>query len=655
MRKRVFLVGQPNVGKSSVFNQLTGIRQKTGNYSGVTVERKTGFLGKTQIIDLPGLKSVWSTSVDEQISVREIQQLDPEQDAVLFIADGVNLAQDLLLFSQVADLQIPILLVINYQDEVLKQQIQINVNELSKRTAVSVLMISARTNTGIQQLKTAIQSDQFKYPNSFIRGQYENQSSNDTFQNTFSENIEQYHQNLGNAKYLSIVKKDYDLRQPLVDHLVEQTVQLPKDEHVFTDKIDAVLLHPIWGTAVFLMLMLFIFQSIFSFSGVPMDWIDGFFGAASSWANETIQPAWLADIVGNAILPGLGGILIFIPQIAILFFLLGILESTGYMSRISYLSDRWLRRFGLSGSSVIPLLSGIACAIPAVMSARSITDERERLAAILVSPFMTCSARLPVYAVLIGLIFPEDAYLWIFNVKGLILLGLYLLGTITALLAAWAFTKWKSSTDTTLWMLDLPRYQMPNWSDIFKHAYLKTKAFVVGAGKIILAFSIVLWFIASFSPHTESFFQEEIAKQTEHSEASIRLEYSYAGYLGKTIEPVIRPLGYDWKIGIALISSFAAREVFVGTISTVYSIGSEEEMTIIERLQTEVNPETGKKRFNWATCISLLLFYAFAMQCMSTIAIVKKETGGWKWPIIQTTGMMVLAYVSALVAYQVLS
>ncbi|MFT5168929.1 MAG: ferrous iron transport protein B, partial [Saprospiraceae bacterium] len=374
-------------------------------------------------------------------------------------------------------------------------------------------------------------------------------------------------------------------------------------------------------------------------------------------AYNNIWPAWLGDLLGNGLIPGLGGIIIFIPQIAILFILMGILESTGYLSRIAYLSDKWLKKFGLSGNSVIPLMSGVACSIPAIMSAKRITNERERLAAILVTPFMTCSARLPVYTILIALIFPEDSFLWIFNIKGLALLFMYLLGTFTALFAAWLIAKFSKEDLKSIWIMELPRYRLPHWNNVFFDTLNKTKAFVFGAGKIILLFSLILWVLSTNSPKTEAFLEQQIqnaalASSFSGDEASIRLEYSYAGYMGKFIEPVIRPLGYDWKIGIALISSFAAREVFVGTISTIYSIGTAEEGTIIEHLKSEKNPVTQESRFNLATCISLLLFYAFAMQCMSTLAIVKRETGGWKWPTIQFFAMMALAYFAAFIAYQ---
>ncbi len=656
MINRILLVGNPNVGKSSLFNLLTGIRQKTGNYDGVTVEKKEGRFEDKAIIDLPGLSSMWSDGMDERISVHQILKLNPKKDCVIFVGDGLRLQHNMLLFSQLADLQVPMILAINFKDELANKGIHIDIRRLQDKIACPVLLLNSRTGDGIEQLKSIIQNEAFCAPNAFIRTQYE-VLEGDVFENNYAASLAEYYEGEG-VDEKEVVKGDLENRNQKLGNflkdVVTQASNIKKD--LLTDKLDKVLLHPFLGSLIFIFILFLVFQALFSLSDYPMDWIDQMMGDLSTWTSKTIQPAWLADLLGSGLIPGIGGIIIFIPQIAILFILMGILESTGYLSRIAYLSDKWLKQFGLSGSSVIPLMSGVACAIPAIMSAKRISNERERLAAILVTPFMTCAARLPVYTILIALVFPEDSFLWIFNVKGLALLFMYLLGTFTALLAAWLIAKLSKENNKGIWIMELPRYRLPHWRNVFIETLNKTKAFVFGAGKVILLFSLILWVLSTNSPKSETFLANQIQLATEANatldEASIRLEHSYIGYLGKFIEPTIKPLGYDWKIGIALIASFAAREVFVGTISTIYSIGAEEEGTIIERLKAEKNLETNESRYNIATCVSLLLFYAFAMQCMSTLAIVRRETGGWKWPIIQFVGMMILAYLAAFIAYR---
>lgn len=654
MSKTILLAGNPNVGKSSLFNLLTGLKQHTGNYEGVTVEKKTGRYRDYSITDLPGLKSLWAATIDEQISARAILQGKATNQPIIFVVSGTKLEEELLLFTQIADLQVPMILVINFKDELAANKITIDTQLLSGRLNCPVMLCNSRNGDGLAEIKEVIHNNSFQVPTAFALSHYDD-FSNGQYGNAYEPLVRAWVGEPADTKP-DLAIRDLEKRYLVIGQLLTDTVEIPAhvEQQERSDRLDKVLLHPFFGTVIFLGILFVIFQSIFSFAAYPMDLIDGAFAWASSKASA-INPAWLGDLIGNGLIPGLGGILIFIPQIAILFFFFGLLESTGYMSRISFLSDNLLKRFGLSGSSVVPIVSGLACAIPAIMSVRTVERERERLALIMAIPFMTCSARLPVYTILIALIFP-DGYLWgLFSYKGLALFGMYLLGTVSTLVAAWLISRWKERTADPIWIMEMPLYRSPHWRRVFSDMFLKTKAFVVEAGKIILLFSLILWFLSAFSPHEQTFIDQKVAQQTEADSASVALEYSYAGYIGKTIEPIIAPLGYDWKIGIALLSSFAAREIFVGTLATIYSIGSEEEGSVISRLQSEVKPGSNLPRFDIATCFSLLLFYAFALQCMSTVAIVRRETGSWKWPLIQFGAMLLVAYFSALIAYQLLS
>ncbi len=655
--QEILLIGKPNSGKTSLFNQLTGLNQKVGNYAGVTVDIKSGKLKDQQIIDLPGMRSLRSVTPEEKIT-KDFLLGKLGEAQIVFTASGTNLNDDLILFSELADLQIPMVLVINFKDELEKNHISINMHSLRDITGCPVLLVNSKDGSGIDELKHYIEKKGFKIPNSFCKSLYEN-ITDQGIENNYVQSLSDGTQPVN----ISLHENDYLKRQKIVSAMVRSAVTKGEENEYLqsSKKWDKLLLHPVWGIFIFLTVMYFVFQSVFAFSSVPMDWIDGGMSNLSAWASSTIPDGWLQRLISDAVIPGIGGVVIFIPQIAILFFLLGVLEHTGYLSRISFISDSFLRKFGLSGKSIIPLMSSWACAIPAIMSTRIIDDPRERMAVIFASPLMTCSARLPVYAILIAVIYPNDSGRF-FGSQGLMLLALYLLGVISTLAVAWYFTRRSKIPSNKFWSLELPVYRMPNWRNIWINVYQKTKSFVVEAGKVIFVISILLWLLASFSPKGQDFIQAEYTKYTASTEDSsqmnqeaFELEYSYLGYLGKGIEPVIKPLGYDWKIGIALITSFAAREVFVGTISTVYSIGSDEDATIIERLRNEVNLETGEPRYNYATAISLLLFYVFALQCMSTLAIVRKETGHWKYAIWQFIAFFIMAYLFALAAYQLLS
>ena len=398
-----------------------------------------------------------------------------------------------------------------------------------------------------------------------------------------------------------------------------------------------------------------------------MDWIDSFFAQSSDWIKATLPPGVLTNLLAEGVMAGIGGIVIFVPQIAFLFLFISLLEESGYMSRVVFLMDRLMRPFGLSGKSLVPLISGTACAIPAVMATRTIEDWKERLITILVTPFTTCSARLPVYLIVISLVIPQTTYLGL-SLQALTLMALYALGFIAALLAAALLNKTVKVKKRTLFVVEMPHYKMPLFKNVALTVVEKTKSFVLGAGKIILALSIVLWFMGSNGwseafQNAEQHVQERpevVSGQWDQTRidqevSSYKLEHSLIGQMGKTIEPVVRPLGFDWKMGIAIITSFAAREVFVGTLATLYAVGSDEGETIKQRMASERDPVTGAPLFNLAYGISLLLFYAFAMQCMSTLAVVKRETNSWYWPAAQLVFMSLIAYVLALIAYQTLS
>ncbi len=652
----IALVGKPNSGKSSLFNLLTGLNQKIGNYSGVTVERKEGQFKSFKINDLPGLNSLRSESGEEVIAKNEILKYAEHNVPIIFVANGMQLEDNLLLFSEIADLSLPMLLAVNFKDDLEKNNIEVDAQRLEDQLGCPVVLLNSRKGEGIQDLKKAIEGNTFREPHAVCRSLYD-QVSDQQISNSYKKQI-----SFPGDADSKLIEQDYIKRQKIISGIVHASVRKPIENSFLEDSKwwDKFLLHPIYGLVIFLMVMYLVFQSVFALSSYPMDWIDGSMASLSSFVKSQMSEGWLNDLITDALIQGIGGVIIFIPQIAILFFLLGILEHTGYLSRISFISDRFLRRFGLSGKSIIPLMSSWACAIPAIMSTRMIDNPRERMAIIMASPLMTCSARLPVYTILIAVLLPNSDG-GFFGTQGLALLGLYLIGVVATLAVAYYYSRASKIENVPFWSLELPVYRMPNWRNILYNVYIKTKSFVVEAGKVILTISILLWFLSTNSPKSPEFIENQFKKeqatnaQMDLSLDSYELEYSYLGYIGKVIEPVIKPLGYDWKIGIALVSSFAAREVFVGTLSTIYSIGSEEESTIVERLRNEKIYPSGAMRFNWATSISLLLFYVFALQCMSTVAIVKKETGSWEFAILQFVLMAVLAYVFAFIGFKAFS
>ena len=695
--KIIALVGNPNVGKTSLFNKITGLRQKVGNYPGVTVEKREGSVEKNgknyHIIDLPGTYSIYPNSLDEEVVFNTLgNKTNPEYPHLaVVVAEPSNLKRSLLLYSQVKDLEVPTVFVINMKDEIEKKGLSIDVKKLEELIGTKVLLTNARNSEGLNELIENFEYQPIVNKPDFASGQLYDKASEEV-KSTFNLDSNYLaHLYLGQKEIsfltaeqkeqLSTIKKKHQIVERRVQ--VKETIDRNKvlDEQLksiitynlenkttVTEKIDRVLMHPILGYIIFFGLLLLMFQAVYTWSGPLMDYIDGLFGSLQELSASTLPEGPLVQLLNDAIIPGIGGIVIFVPQIAILFLFISLMEETGYMSRVVYLMDRWLKPFGLSGKSVVPLISGVACAVPAVMSARNIENDKERMLTILVTPFMTCAARLPIYIVIIALVIPDEEWLGL-NLQGLALFLMYVLGVLGALGSAVLLNLVIKAKHKSLLILELPTYKLPDWKNVGINVWEKTLGFLLGAGKIIFAISIILWVLGSFGPGEQFNQAEEIVKahnprlsdeELENEVASYQLEHSYLGQIGSVIEPVVAPLGYDWKMGIGLISSFAAREVFVGTMSTVYSLGEvdieddSEKGKLLDRMKAEINRNTGVQAYTFASGISLLLFYAFAMQCMSTIAIVKRETDSWKWTLIQTGFMTGLAYIVAFIAYQFL-
>ncbi|MBC9794919.1 ferrous iron transport protein B [Sinomicrobium weinanense] len=693
---KVALIGNPNTGKTSVFNQLTGLNQKVGNYPGITVEKKEGVCKlprgiKAHILDLPGTYSLNATSLDENVVIELLLNKSHKDfpDVAVVISDVENLKRNLLLFTQIKDLKIPAILAINMADRMDRKGISLDIELLEKKLNTKIALVSSRKGTGIDTIKELILEYRKLPTEPCVNASVIDKDYFENLQNAFPDqelyklwlvitqdvNFVQLNRHTipdtssFNTKSRSELKrlqqKEAICRYQFINGTLKEGYKVDAGAAKgLRASLDRVLTHKVWGYVIFFAILLLIFQTIFNWSQYPMDYIDELFASFSEWAKATLPAGVFTNLISEGLIPGIGGIVIFIPQIAFLFLFISLLEESGYMSRVVFLMDKGMRRFGLSGKSVVPLISGTACAIPAVMATRNIENWKERLITILVTPFMTCSARLPVYLIIIALVIPDKRFMGL-NYQGLMLMALYLIGFITAVGSAYLLHKVMKTRTKSFFMVEMPNYKVPLLKNVALTVLEKTKSFVFGAGKIILAISIILWFLASNGPSdkyanaeeivTEKHRGQDISEEDLNTEiASYQLENSYIGIIGKAIEPAIQPLGYDWKIGIALVSSFAAREVFVGTLATIYSVGSEEESTIKNRMAAEINPVTGGKLFNLASGVSLLLFYAFAMQCMSTLAIVKRETNSWKWPMAQLILMSGFAYIVALIAYQVL-
>ncbi len=692
----VALIGNPNTGKTSIFNALTGLNQKVGNYPGITVEKKEGICKldrgvKAHIIDLPGTYSLNASSLDENVVIELLLNKNDKDfpDVAVIVSDVEHLKRNLLLFTQIKDLQIPTILVINMADRMRKKGISLDIELLEAQLKTRIALVSARKNEGVAELKALIKNykslsiepclDTSTIDPDYFSGLKKAFPGHDPYKlwlvvcqdanfGTVSRkeiDIDQF-KTRSKSELKRLQQKETIKRYQFINNVLKkgQTIDTSKATDLRT-RLDRILTHKVWGYLIFFAILLVIFQAIYDWAQVPMDFIDGTFASLSEWVNNTLPPGIFTSLLAEGIIAGIGGVVIFIPQIAFLFLFIAILEESGYMSRVVFLMDRVMRRFGLSGKSVVPLISGTACAIPAIMATRNIESWKERLITILVTPFTTCSARLPVYLIIIALVIPEGSFLGL-SYQALTLMLLYLIGFGMAVFSAYILNKILKIKSKSFFVIEMPGYKVPLFKNVAITVIERTKAFVFEAGKIILAISIVLWVLASYGPGEQFNNAESIVKsqyptlsETELTDkiAAHKLEHSYIGIVGKTIEPVIKPLGYDWKIGIGITTSFAAREVFIGTLATIYSVGSANDDEDVDTIKNRMANETyadGSKVFTLASGISLLLFYAFAMQCMSTLAIVKRETNSWKWPLIQLLSMSAIAYTVALVVFQLI-
>jgi ferrous iron transport protein B len=674
------LVGNPNCGKTTVFNALTGLRQKVANYPGVTVEKKIGECfsqhgALMRIIDLPGAYSLNARSPDEAV-LRDVllgRRADtPRPDRVICIADASNLERNLYLVTQVLELGLPTILVLNMIDVAEAKQWRIDVARLSELLGIPVIPMQATTGKGLVELKVAMSKAEVPTPHWRSASlpdliQRELQQSRDALREngavhanaTLLEPLyllsdhDPSHSGIANAHLNQIAGRRKHLektfpgwedqlvsdRYAAIEKLCAEVLRRPHSpQDTRTDKLDRVLLHPVWGFASLVFVLSALFYTIFSVAEAPMGFIETSFNSLGEWVQGKMAPGDLRDLIVQGVIAGVSGVVIFLPQILILFFFIGLMEDTGYMARIAFIMDWLMSKVGLNGKSFLPMLSSYACAIPGIMATRTIDNPKDRLITILVAPLASCSARLPVYGLLIPAMLPRETAGPL--TKAGLMLGMYALGTFGAFFFAWLFNKGVMRGVSSPMILEMPDYKMPALKSVLLHMWERARLFLTRAGTVILGLSILIW-AASTYPKSEG-------------TASQQLANSVAGQAGHLIEPIIKPLGYDWKIGIGLISSFAAREVFVNTMSVVYSVESEDEdlQPLRQRLQGE-KWDDGRPVYTPLVCLSLMVFYVFAMQCMSTIAIVRRETGGWKWPMFQLGYMTATAYVMSLLVYQI--
>ncbi len=691
----IVLTGNPNSGKSSLFNALTGLKQKIGNFPGVTVDKKVGKLPLDEVdadlIDLPGTYSLYPRRADEWVAYKVLMGLDEDvkPDLILIVLDASNLKRNLLFCSQVIDLKIPVIAALSMTDIAASKNIRIDINGLQQQLGIPIVNINPRKNKGLSQLKKVISialkqknivnKDDFidvkaLAPTSIERLQnlipvndykalhylinHEEFELSDTLQSAIENAEIETKFNPTKTQAEEVIARYQRIKQIMQLYVTEPN---PLDKKIFTDRLDNILLHRVWGYAILLAVLFILFQSVFWLAQFPMDGIEWSFKEITASLHNYLPDNKLTNLLLNGIIAGLSGILVFVPQIMILFGLITIIEDTGYMARVSFLSDKLMRKVGLNGKSVMPMISGFACAVPAIMAARNIENKKERLLTILITPLMSCSARLPVYTILISLVIPNTYFLGFFSLQGLVMMALYLLGIVVALIVSYILKFFINIKEKSYFILELPVYRSPRWHNVLVTMIEKAKIFVVDAGKVIMVISLLLWFLCSYGPgnhikNAEAKYEQQIKiyptkkDSLERSLSTEKLQYSYAGYLGKSIEPVIKPLGYDWKIGIALITSFAAREVFVGTMATLYSVEDSNDVGLRDKLKAAKHPD-GTAVYTLPAALSLMVFYVLAMQCMSTLAVVKRETKTWKWPIIQLIYMTGLAYFLSWLTY----
>ena len=675
------IVGNPNCGKSTIFNGLTGLKQKVANYPGVTVERKEGYCysqhgRRFRLLDLPGAYSMNARSPDEAV-VRDVllgRRADtPLPDAVVFVADASNLERNLYLATQVFELGLPAILVLNMMDVAEEKHWRLDLEKLSQRLGVPVIAMQATAGKGIIELKTAMSRKLDVLPH---RPPPIPEEIGRALEQTRSELVaagvvkkgvslleplylvsdhdpDHYGINSSHLARLAESRKGLEkrfggweeslasARYEAIEDILKDALRRPeRDETTLTDKLDAVLLHPLWGGVCFTAVMLLVFYMIFSVAEGPMEWIDKLSGMFGNWIESKMAAGDVRDLLVNGIITGVSGVVKFLPQILILFFFVGLLESTGYMARAAFIMDRPMSKVGLNGRSFIPLLGAYACAIPAIMATRTIENARDRLVTILVAPLMSCSARLPVYLLMIATLLPGDVVPA--TTKAGIMLAMYALGTGGVFFFAWLFKRTLFKGAPQHMIMELPPYQPPRLGEILRHMIERGWMFLKNAGTIILGISIVLWFLTTYPKHPDP-----------HATPTAQIAQSFAGQAGHLIEPVIKPLGFDWRIGIGLITSFAAREVFVSSMGVIFGVeGAGDDTTPLRDALRGAHWPDGAALFTPLVCIVLMVFYVFAMQCMSTVAVVKRETNSWRWPLFQLAYMTGTAWLVCLVLYQ---
>ena len=642
---RIALVGNPNAGKTTLFNALTGQNQKVGNYTGATVSRKSGTFftphgHKFELIDLPGAYSLDPNSPDEEITRNVLigdQDDEETPNLILCVLDATHLERHLYLLIQVIDLGYPIVVALNKTDSAESQGLRLDPTALSERFGVPFVAISAATERGITQLKQALRHPFPSPPGRLWKGSAELEEAIKKSTKLAETNGEK---NPAASGLMAVVKDNPDAKEFIqktrfeyIHHAVEIGLQRPNEELLaLTDRLDAQTLHPIKGWCIFTTLMITVFWSIFKFAEIPMGLIEEGQGILQGWVRGFIGEGDFQSLIVDGIIAGVGGVLVFLPQIILLFFFISLLESTGYMARAAYLMDGVMNKVGLSGKSFLPLLSGYACAIPGIMATRTIPNNKERLATILILPWTSCTARLPVYTLIIPLIFIGALQ------QGLALFGIYALGTITALLAAKILKPRLCETEPSQFLLELPPYQNPQWRHVLRQVSERAFAFIKKAGTVILGLSIILWFLETY-PKSDS--DDPIVQQAE----------SFNGQIGEIIEPVVAPLGWDTRMGTAMIASFAAREVFRSSIAISYATDEEDGEEMRDKLSVSTRSD-GTALYTPLVGLSVIVFFIYALQCLPTTVIVRRETGSWKWALSQLAGMTIFAYLAALLVYQ---